>query len=151
MGEARSPSAHATTASWDLLQITEAPIALAPLYAHLAAPECGAVLVFTGTVRDCNHGQQVVGLHYEAYVEMANRQLVAIAAELHERFGAHRVALVHRVGDLAIGETAVAVGVATPHRDVAFAACRWGIDTVKAEVPIWKREDYADTSAWIEC
>ncbi|MBM3269860.1 MAG: molybdenum cofactor biosynthesis protein MoaE [Candidatus Sericytochromatia bacterium] len=138
-------------ASPDLLGIQPEPIDRAAVERFLADPTAGAVLVFEGVVRDHHEGRAVLRLEYESYPEMALGQIATIAAEMRVRWPVARVAIVHRIGPLDIGETAVIVGVATPHRAEAFEACRFGIDQVKADVAVWKREFYADgTSAWQE-
>lgn len=110
----------------------------------------GALCVFVGTVRNENRGRRVVRLEYEAYESMALPLMQEIAAEVRRRWPVTDVRMVHRLGALAIGEASVAVAVASPHRDEAFAACRYAIDTLKKTVPIWKKEFYADGSAWLD-
>ena len=108
----------------------------------------GALVVFEGIVRDHHHGRAVLRLEYEAYAAMAEREGRRIVEDCARRFEA-RVACEHRLGPLAIGEAAVVVAAASPHRDAAFAACRAVIDAIKRDVPIWKREFYADgTIEW---
>jgi molybdopterin synthase catalytic subunit len=132
-----------------MIGVSAEPLDKAAVEAFLEDPAAGARVVFEGIVRNHHHGRSVLHLEYEAYAEMAARQMAGIAEELKRRWPAYRVAIVHRVGRLEIGEAAVIVGVATVHRADAFEACRFGIDQVKADVPIWKREFYADgTSAW---
>jgi molybdopterin synthase catalytic subunit len=110
----------------------------------------GAVALFLGVVRNENRGRAVLRLEYEAYEEMALPLMEEIAAEASRRFPITDVRLVHRLGRLEIGEASVAVAVASPHRAEAFAACRFAIDTLKAKVPIWKKELYADGSEWLD-
>lgn len=110
----------------------------------------GALCLFVGTVRDHNRGRRVVRLEYEAYEQMALPLLQEIADETARRWPVTAVHLVHRLGTLAVGEASVAVAVASPHRDEAFQACRHAIDTLKRTVPIWKKEFYADGSAWLD-
>jgi molybdopterin synthase catalytic subunit len=111
----------------------------------------GAVVTFIGTVRDEHLGRRVVALDYAAYAPMAERELQAIAEEASRRWAAARVAVAHRVGALALGESSVAIAVSHPHRGPAFDACRWVLETIKRRVPIWKREHYADgTIAWVD-
>lgn len=110
----------------------------------------GALCVFVGTVRDLNRGRRVLRLEYEAYESMALPLMEEIAAETRRRWPVTAVRIVHRLGALAIGDASVAVAVASPHRDEAFAACRYAIDTLKQTVPIWKKEFYADGSAWLD-
>lgn len=128
--------------------LTRSPIDVESLLG--AAPEDGAVTLFLGVVRNQNGGRPVLRLEYEGYEEMALALLEQIAAEARERFQVEAVRIVHRLGPLAIGEASVAVAVASPHRAAAFDACRWTIDTLKAKVPIWKKEFYADGAVWLE-
>lgn len=110
----------------------------------------GAVVLFVGTVRRSNRGREVVALAYEAYAAMAAEELARVGAEARERFGLERVDAVHRVGELAPGDAAVAVAVSSGHREAAFEAARWTMSELKRRVPIWKRETYADgTSEWL--
>ncbi len=132
----------------DLVRLVREPIELASLQA--TTPKDGALCLFVGVVRNENRGRPVVRLEYEAYEEMALPLMQEIAAETHRRFPVTEVRLVHRLGSLEIGEASVAVAVASPHRKEAFAACRFAIDTLKAQVPIWKKELYADGSAWLD-
>jgi molybdopterin synthase catalytic subunit len=110
--------------------------------------DAGAIVSFIGTVRAHNQGKEVVRLEYEAYAEMAVRQFGAIADEAQRRFRA-RIAIHHRIGPLAPGETSVIIAAASPHRADAFEACRYAIEALKAEVTIWKREVYPDGSTWV--
>jgi molybdopterin synthase catalytic subunit len=110
----------------------------------------GAVCVFDGIVRDNTRGRRTLHLDYEAYEEMALRQMHLLRAEAREHFGVREVAIVHRLGRLAIGETSVLIAVASAHRGAAFEACRWVIDTLKKTVPIWKREQFADGAVWAD-
>lgn len=126
-----------------------------PLPAELALswadlPRCGAVVLFSGTVRDHAEGRPGVSeLEYEAYAEQVRPRLAKVAAELHRRWpDTGRVVLLHRTGVLAVGECSVLVVVSAPHRAQAFEAARWAIDTVKTTVPIWKRETWAGGSDW---
>lgn len=109
----------------------------------------GAVVVFTGTVRDHAQGKRVLFLEYEGYAPLAEKELARIAQEAETRWGV-AVALHHRLGRLEIGEASVVVAVAAPHRGEAFEACRWIMDTLKATVPIWKKEYFEGGAHWIE-
>jgi molybdopterin synthase catalytic subunit len=129
-----------------VVRLTREPIDLAVL--QDVTPADGALCLFVGVVRDHNRGRTVVRLEYEAYEEMALPLMEEIAAETRRRWPVTQVRLVHRVGTLAVGDASVAVAVASPHRDEAFAACRYAIDTLKATVPIWKKEFYADGEEW---
>ncbi|MGE5127864.1 MAG: molybdenum cofactor biosynthesis protein MoaE [Betaproteobacteria bacterium] len=132
----------------DLVKLVRAPIDLAMLVA--ADERDGAVCLFVGVVRNEHAGRPVLRLEYEAYEEMALPLMQEIAAEARRLFPVTAVRLVHRLGRLEIGEASVAVAAASPHRAEAFAACRFAIDTLKSRVPIWKKEFYADGSAWLE-
>ena len=131
-------------------RLSDAPIDVAaerPALDHAAA---GAYASFEGWVRDHNDGRAVGGLRYEAYVELAEKEGERILAEACGRFAIHEARCVHRIGELAIGELAVWIGVSAGHRDAAFAACRWIIDEVKSRVPIWKHERYvAGDASWL--
>ena len=113
-------------------------------------PDCGAVVSFAGTARDHSDGRHEVRLlEYEAYEEQAVPRLRAVEAELRRRWpAARRVVLLHRTGVVPIGESAVVVVVSSAHRDAAFEAARFGIDEIKATVPIWKRETWAGGESW---
>ncbi|HXK09340.1 MAG TPA: molybdenum cofactor biosynthesis protein MoaE [Vicinamibacteria bacterium] len=132
----------------DSARLVREPIDLASLMG--AEPADGAVCLFVGVVRNENQGRAVVGLEYEAYEEMALALMDEIGRETERLFPVTGVRLVHRLGRLEIGEASVAVAVSSPHRKEAFDACRFAIDTLKAKVPIWKKEHYADGSAWLE-
>jgi adenylyltransferase/sulfurtransferase len=120
--------------------------------AALADPACGGYASFEGWVRDHNEGRRVERLEYEAFAALAVREGERIVAEAIERYGVRRAACVHRIGDLALGDLAVWVGVSAAHRGEAFAACRYIIDEVKHRVPIWKKEHYVDgDSGWVNC
>jgi len=130
--------------------ITREPIDTEALAHRLKRPEDGAVVVFEGMVRDNSRGRCTLYLDYEAYEEMARKQLQALAAEAIRRFAVRDVALVHRLGRLQIGETSVAIVVVSAHRGPAFEACRWMIDRLKKTVPIWKKEYFADGAVWAD-
>ena len=133
-------------------RFTHAPIDTARLRAALAEPACGGFAAFEGWVRDHNEGQRVHHLEYEAFEELALREGERVVAEAVARFGVTRALCEHRLGNLAIGEVAVWVGVSAPHRHEAFLAARYIIDEVKHRVPIWKKEHYANgDSGWVNC
>ena len=136
-----------------IIRITREPLddaAIRELERAVAHPSVGGIVTFQGVVRDHNKGKRIRYLEYEAYPEMAEREMTAIAAEVGRRWGTERVAMVHRVGRLEIGECSVVVIVACAHRGEAFDACRFAIDTLKASVPIWKKEVAEDGEEWIE-
>jgi molybdopterin synthase catalytic subunit len=127
--------------------ILDAPLELEPLVASVRGLESGALVTFVGYVRErADDGRAVDGLHYEAHRELAIAELRVVAREASEKFGEARVSIVHRVGELALGEAAVAIAVASAHRGVAFDACEYAIDELKKRVPIWKKERYRDGS-----
>jgi molybdopterin synthase catalytic subunit len=133
-------------------RFTRTAIETQGLAAALADPACGGYACFEGWVRDKNDGQRVRQLEYEAFEGLAVREGERIVAEALSRFGVAHAACVHRLGDLAVGELAVWVGVSAPHRAEAFGACRYIIDEVKHRLPIWKKEHYLNgDSGWVNC
>jgi molybdopterin synthase catalytic subunit len=130
--------------------MTQEPLNREALVARVTHPGAGAVVTFEGVVRDHARGHAVAYLEYEAFVEMAETQLRAIAATVQTRWGIERVAIAHRLGRLAVGEASVIIVVASPHRAEAFDACRFIIDTLKTTVPIWKKEFGPDGAEWVE-
>jgi molybdopterin synthase catalytic subunit len=131
-------------------RLRETPLDVADVVARVAAPGMGGLVTFAGAVRDNARGRAIQRLEYEAYPEMAEAEMERIAAEAAERFPGARVAIDHRTGTLEIGELAVVVVAAAPHRDAAFDACRFAIDTLKQRVPIWKKEFAADGEYWVD-
>jgi molybdopterin synthase catalytic subunit len=130
--------------------LTSQPIELATLASSVGAPDRGAQVTFAGVVRDHHAGRQVVSLGYTAYGPMAEQVCAELVSEVKRRWRV-QVALSHRLGELNVGDVAVAIVVSSQHRGVAFAACRWLIDELKTRVPIWKRERYADgAAAWVD-
>jgi molybdopterin synthase catalytic subunit len=124
----------------------------ARLQRQLQDPACGGFAAFEGWVRNANEGQAVRALDYEAFEALAVREGERILAEARTRFGVAHAACVHRLGELAVGDLAVWVGVSAPHRDEAFRACRYIIDEVKHRLPIWKKEHYLNgDSGWVNC
>ena len=134
-----------------MLAITDKVIDPAAVEAAVSWPGAGAVLTFSGVTRNNFDGRPVSGLTYEAYEPMAVAVMEEIAQTLRQRWAGARVAMVHRIGALDIGEVSVVISVATPHRAAAYEASRFAIDTLKEKVPIWKKEHYADgADAWKE-
>jgi len=131
-----------------MVRITHDTIDLAAL--STLGPADGALSLFVGVVRDNNDGRRVERLEYEAYEEMALEVLAEIEAETRRRWPISELRIVHRLGRLAIGEASVAVAVASPHRAEAFAACRYAIDTLKHQAPIWKKEFFEGGAVWVE-
>jgi molybdopterin synthase catalytic subunit len=130
-----------------LTRVQESPLSLDDVSQAVADPAAGAVCTFTGTVRDHSDAGSVTGLTYEAWHELAEQRLAELANEMLERWPLCRVAIVHRVGELAVGEASVIVAVSAAHRAEAF---RHGIERLKADVPIWKKEGLVSGDAhWV--
>ena len=117
---------------------------------RIKRPEDGAAVLFEGVVRDHTRGRRTLFLDYEAYEEMALKQMRVLGEQAISRFAVRDVAIVHRLGRLQVGETSVAIVVASAHRTAAFEACRWLIDTLKRTVPIWKKEHFEDGAVWAD-
>jgi molybdopterin synthase catalytic subunit len=133
-----------------MIEITDQPIDYAAVTERVRSPRAGAVCVFLGTVREFTGERRTVALEYESFEEMALKKLDELEHEARRRWPVIELALVHRVGDLALGEVSVAVAVSCPHRHESFEACRWLIDTLKQVVPIWKKEVWDDgTKEWV--
>lgn len=132
-----------------LFKVVREPIDITALAELVRTDECGAVCTFLGVARNNTRGRRVVHLEYEAYPEMAERKMEEIAQEIRLKMGVDRVAIVHRIGKLEIGEASVGIAVASPHRREAFLACQYAIDRLKQIVPIWKKEVWEDGEAWI--
>lgn len=129
--------------------VTDAPLSLDAVVRAVSGSGQGGVVTFSGAVRDSTHGKPVVRLEYEAYAPMAEKKLAEIASEAAALWPGARVAIHHRVGVLSPGELAVVIAASTPHRAEAFAACRHAIERLKADVPIWKKEVFADGAVWV--
>jgi len=143
----------ASGTSW--LAITDHVLPIAAVYEWCLRPECGAVVVFSGIVRDHavdehgNHRAGVTHLRYEAYESQAVPAFAAIEAELRNRWpSTGRVALLHRIGVVSLMESSVVAAISAPHRPAAFEAARFAIDALKANAPIWKHETWADGADW---
>jgi molybdopterin converting factor subunit 1 len=130
------------------VQLIRLPIDAERVVAAIKAGEDGAVVVFDGIVRNNTRGRATQYLEYEAYEDMAVAQMQQLAARARDLYPVRDIALIHRLGHLEVGETSVLVVVASAHRAAAFDACRWLIDTLKREVPIWKKEVFADGAVW---
>lgn len=131
------------------IEVTDRPLSADEYHRKVSAPECGAVAFFLGVVREFTGDRRTIHLSYEAYHEMAEREMRRVAEEIALRWPGARVALGHRTGELEIGEVSVIVAVATPHRAEAFEAARFGIDAIKERVPIWKRETWEGGETWV--
>ena len=133
----------------DYISITEQTIDYTALTERVRSNQCGAVVLFMGTVREMTAGRQTVALDYEAYPEMAQQTMQQLITEAREQWTVHAIAIEHRVGRLELGEISVAIAVSSPHRKEAFEAGRFLIDRLKEIVPIWKKENWSDgTTEW---
>jgi len=133
-----------------MVELTESAIDVAAVIEAVRSPAAGAVVLFLGTTREKTEGRCTLSLDYECYPEMARRKLEELNDEASRRWPLVGSAIVHRVGRVAVGETSVAVAVASGHRQAAFEAGQWLIDRIKQVVPIWKMENWADgQSTWI--
>ena len=132
--------------------ITEGPIHLKEFFSCAPSRSCGALASFVGIVRDHDRGRPVRKLIYDCYMSMADRVIGRLMDEAKGRWDVDDVHVLHRVGELEIGEVAVAIAVSSAHRAEAFSACRFMIEEMKIKVPIWKKEIYADgTREWVSC
>lgn len=133
-----------------LVRLTPEPLSVDAALAAVADPGAGGTCVFVGTVRDRSDQGEVTGLSYEAWEDLAVRRLTEIGEDLHRSWPLRRVALLHRTGDLAIGEASVVIAVSAPHREEAFEACRRAIERLKSDAPIWKKEGLRSGEAhWV--
>ncbi len=139
-----------TAVEHDVIRIVRDPIRSAEIIAAMKAPEDGAMVTFDGFVRDNFKGRRTLYLEYEAYEPMAYSKMREIGVAIRERFSIDRLAIVHRLGRLEIGETSVFIAVSSAHRAAAFDACRFAIDTLKRNVPIWKKEFFVGGAVWAE-
>jgi molybdopterin synthase catalytic subunit len=134
----------------DIFQIVRNPIRSQEIMDSIKGPADGAMVFFDGFVRDNFKGGRTEYLVYEAYESMALAKMREIGADMRQKFAIHRIAIVHRLGRLEIGETSVLIAVSSPHRAAAFDACRYAIDTLKRTVPIWKKEHFIGGAIWAE-
>jgi molybdopterin synthase catalytic subunit len=133
-----------------LIRLSTEPLSVQDALTFIADPGAGGSCLFIGTVRDRSEAGDVTGLHYEAWDDLASERLGEIAAEMLDRWPLQRVAILHRTGDLAVGEASVVVACSAPHRAEAFEACRHGIERLKEDVPIWKKEGLVSGDAqWV--
>ncbi len=133
-----------------MIAIVPGPIDVAAVTASVGDPAQGAILVFLGVGRADFEGRPVLSLSYEAYPAMAEPEMRKIAAEIEEKWPGTKTAIVHRTGEVAIGEASVVIATSTPHRGACYEANRYAIEALKARVPVWKKENYGDGSAWKE-
>jgi molybdopterin synthase catalytic subunit len=132
-----------------MIEIVSTPIDVQAIIGSVHDPRAGAVDLFLGTTRNQTKGRDVLWLEYEAFEPMARELMERIAREARERWGTTKIAIVHRIGRVEVGEVSVAIAVSSPHRNEAFLACRYVIDTLKKTVPIWKKEVFADGGEWV--
>ncbi len=133
-----------------MLEITGNVLSIDKVYNAVRDPEAGGIVIFLGTVRNRTDDKAVFRLEYEAYEPMAMKQIAKIEDEVRSRWNIKRMHVVHRTGRLEIGDIAVIIGISSAHRHEAFSACRYVIDRVKQDVPIWKKEYFEDGSIWVE-
>ena len=115
----------------------------------LNSPKTGAICIFLGTARDHHDGKKVLKLEYEGYTQMALQEIEKIALSMSKKWELERIAIIHRLGVVPIQEASVIVGVSSVHREEAFLACKYGIDQIKVDVPIWKKEYYEGGEHWV--
>ena len=127
-----------------MFRVTTDPLSVQQVNDLVKSPTDGAVVTFDGIVRNNFDGRPVRYLEYEAYAVMAEKKLAEIGAEVQQKFTVGKIAMMHRIGHLEIGESSIVIAVAAPHRHAAFEACAYAMDRVKAEVPVWKKEFFAD-------
>ena len=134
-----------------MAELVRAPIDLDAVLARARRPDCGAVALFLGTTRDHHDGRRVTRLSYEAYESMALAALATLEKRTLEQFAVATCSIVHRLGEVPLGEASVAVAVGAAHRGPAFEACRWAMDELKRGVPIWKKEFFAEGGeGWVK-
>lgn len=132
-----------------MFRVTQEPLNLQELIDFVTDPEAGAIATFIGTTRNNNDGRKVIALDYEAYPEMAEKELARLGEQAKQKWQICRMAIAHRLGPVQITEPSVMIAVSAAHREAAFAACRFAIEEIKATVPIWKKEVFEGGEIWI--
>ena len=132
-----------------MISIVAETINVQTILESIEDPSAGGVAMFIGTTRNSSGGKEVLSLEYEAYQPMALKLLGEIAASAAARWAVKKISIVHRVGRIGVGEASIVIGVSSAHRNEAFEACRFLIDTIKKSVPIWKKELYTDGDSWV--
>jgi len=132
-----------------MFRVTNEALNLQELVDYVMDPEAGAIATFIGTTRNNNEGRKVIALDYEAYPEMAEKELVRLGEQAKNKWPICRMAIVHRLGPVQITEASVMIAVSAAHREAAFAACRFAIEEIKRTVPIWKKEVFEGGEVWI--
>jgi molybdopterin synthase catalytic subunit len=136
--------------SKDFFELTTAPIDVGVVARRVVLPECGATVTLDGYAREWTKGRRTLYLTYEAYPPMALTEMERLGEQAHQNFEISHIGIVHRTGNLKIGETSVVISVSAPHRAAAFAACEWAIRELKRTVPIWKKEVFEGGDVWVE-
>jgi molybdopterin synthase catalytic subunit len=131
------------------IHLSDQPLDIAQCIAWIQSPQCGGINVFIGTVRNKTKDKDVIHLEFEAYEVMAIKEMQKIAEKILRRWPVEKILIHHRIGVLRIGEVPVVIAVAAAHRAAAFEACRFAIDTLKEDVPIWKKEIFQDGQTWV--
>jgi len=145
-----SGGAEPSRLNGDLFRVVEQPLSPDAIAADVDDPGAGGVVIFSGVVRNQTDGRAVKFLEYEAHAPMAEAKMREIGADIRARWpGVRRVAMLHRIGRLEIGESSVLIAVSAAHRGEAFEACRYAIDTLKRTVPVWKKEHFEDGEVWV--
>ncbi len=132
-----------------MFRVTQKAINLQELVEYVTDPEAGAIATFIGTTRNNNEGRKVISLDYEAYPEMAEKELARLGKEAKIKWNIRRMAIVHRIGPVQITEPSVIIAVSAAHRSDAFEACRFAIEEIKKSIPIWKKEIFEGGEVWI--
>ncbi len=132
-----------------MFRVTQKAINLQELVEYVTDPEAGAIATFIGTTRNNNEGRKVISLDYEAYPEMAEKELARLGEEAKIKWNIRRMAIVHRIGPVQITEPSVIIAVSAAHRSDAFEACRFAIEEIKKSIPIWKKEIFEGGEVWI--
>ncbi len=131
------------------INITSEKLNIQECYDFVQDPSCGGIALFVGTVRNATKNKDVILLDFETYKPMAIKEMQKIAEQAIHKFPIKKIAIYHAEGKLKIGEIPVIIAVSSPHRDAAFDACRFAIDTLKETVPIWKKEHFTDGEVWV--
>lgn len=131
------------------IKLTDGQLSLPSCYDFVQENNCGGLALFVGTVRNNTKGKEVIKLEFSAYEPMAIKEMSLIAEKALELFGVEKIAIHHAVGNLNIGEVPVIIAVSSAHREAAFKACKFAIDTLKETVPIWKKEYFEDGEVWV--
>ena len=133
-----------------MLEITETPLSIDKVFTMVRHPGAGGIVLFLGTVRNATDKKRVLHLEYEAFAPMAVKQEAKIEEEIRRQWNVKSIFVIHRTGRMEIGDIAVIIGVSAEHRHDAFSACRYMIDRIKQDVPIWKKEFFEDGGVWVE-